>query len=102
MEPPNNGHFGAALFVLCKEVVLFGRLKVYIKHYIYIQRNYFGTSSFVLCREAHTACVSLFRRAHYWRFYCTLYVLYCVHACIVFCYLFAVQSDLIYEFYIVK
>ena len=33
VEPLNNGHFGTALFVLCKEVVLFGRLKMY-KHYV--------------------------------------------------------------------
>ena len=32
----------------------------------------------------------------------TVHCMYCVHACIVFCYLFAVQSDVIYEFYIVK
>ena len=29
MEPPNKGHFGTAPFVLCKEVVLFGRSKMY-------------------------------------------------------------------------
>ena len=29
VEPLNKGHFGTALFVLCKEVVLFGRLKMY-------------------------------------------------------------------------
>ena len=25
---PNKGHFGVGLFVLCKEVVFFGRLKI--------------------------------------------------------------------------
>ena len=29
VESPNEGHFGAAIAVLCKEVVLFGRLKLY-------------------------------------------------------------------------
>ena len=33
VEPMNKGHFGTALFVLCKEVVLFGRLETY-KHYM--------------------------------------------------------------------
>ena len=27
MDSPNRGHFGTTLFVLCEEVVLFGRLK---------------------------------------------------------------------------
>ena len=33
VEPLNKGHFGTNLFVLCKEIVLFGRLKTY-KNYI--------------------------------------------------------------------
>ena len=33
MEPLNKGHFGTAPFFLCKEVVLFGRFKMY-KNYI--------------------------------------------------------------------
>ena len=44
VERPDKGHFGTALFVLCKEVVLFGRLKMYK----YCGRSYFGTSGCVL------------------------------------------------------
>ena len=29
VEPLNKGHFGTALFVLCKEVVLIGRSKMH-------------------------------------------------------------------------
>ena len=29
VEPPNKGHFGIAPFVLCKEVVLIRRFKMY-------------------------------------------------------------------------
>jgi hypothetical protein len=32
VEPPNKGHFGTTLFVLCKEAVLFGRLKMYYNY----------------------------------------------------------------------
>ena len=48
VEPPNIGHFRAASFVLCKEVVLFERFKMY---WNYIEK-YFGVSSCVLCIEA--------------------------------------------------
>ena len=67
MEPLNKGHLGTALFVLCKEVVLFGRLNV-LK--LLGLRIYFGTSSLVLRRVVYCT-VSLFGRVHYQRFLCT-------------------------------
>ena len=45
VESPNNEHFITASFVLCKEVVLFGKLKVYVNY----KGNILGTpvASFV-------------------------------------------------------
>ena len=49
VQPPNNGHFGRALFVLCREVALFGRFKMYYNY----KDNYFGNSGHGLCREVY-------------------------------------------------
>ena len=65
VEPPSKGHFGTTLFVLCKEVILFGRFKMYKT----IGKMYSWTSSLVLCREVYCT-VSLFGRIHYRRFHC--------------------------------
>ena len=50
VESRNKGHFRMASFVVCKEVVLFRRLKMYW-NYTYIGRNYFGNLNCVLSRE---------------------------------------------------
>ena len=46
-ESPNKGHFRAALFVLCKEVVLFEEVEMYYNY----REKYFWTSNCVLCGE---------------------------------------------------
>ena len=48
--------------ILCREVFLFGRFKMYY-------RNCTGTVSHVLCREVYSS-MSLFGRVHYRRFHC--------------------------------
>ena len=64
VEPPNKGHFGDwhkfSWFVLCREIIPFGRFKMYC-------RNYTGTVSRVLCREVYYT-VSSSGRVHYQRF----------------------------------
>ena len=61
VEPPNKGHFRLTkIQLICREVFLFGRFKMYC-------RNYTGTVSRALCREVYCT-VSLFGRVHYQRF----------------------------------
>ena len=71
VEPPNRGIFGTAPFVLCGEVVLFGRSKLY--------RNYreelFQDLKLCLLRRELLYCV-LIERVLYQRFYCSW--VYCV------------------------
>ena len=43
MESPNIGHLGGAYFVRCKEVVLFGRFKMYWNY----REQYVGVSTIV-------------------------------------------------------
>ena len=62
IDPHSDPATQKVCIVLCREVFLFGRVKMYC-------RNYTGTVRLVLCREVYYS-VSLFGKVPYWGFNC--------------------------------